>query len=161
AVGLSRLGVGVGPMLPAASKLRRSQDFSTVVRSGHRGGTRHLVVHLYRAVGDPPLHPDHPPAAPRAGFVVSTAVGNSVVRHRVTRRLRALVNDRLPALPLGTDLVIRALPAAAAATSSQPATDRDAGLRAAGRKADKPVSTDAGRPDAGRPDAGQLEGARQ
>ncbi len=144
-------------MLPAASKLRRSQDFSTVVRSGHRGGTRHLVVHLFRAtrtasveeasvIAAPSVvqsvdaaapHPYRASAPPRAGFVVSTAVGNSVVRHRVTRRLRPLVNERLPTLPAGTDLVIRALPAAATATSSQLASDLDAGLRAAGRKADR------------------------
>lgn len=148
-------------MLPAASKLRRSQDFSTVVRSGHRGGTRHLVVHLYRSTHTASVgaasaiaassviesvdaatpRPGRASTSPRAGFVVSTAVGNSVVRHRVTRRLRPLVNDRLPTLPAGTDLVIRALPAAATASSSQLATDLDAGLRAAGRKADRAGST--------------------
>lgn len=138
-------------MLPAASKLRRSQEFFTVVRSGHRGGTRRLVVHLYRAV---PPRPDG--SCARAGFVVSTAVGNSVVRHRVTRRLRSLVNDRLPALPAGTDLVIRALPAAATATSSQLAADLDAGIRGAGRKADWAGSTPHRRAD-----SSPSEGARQ
>ena len=57
-----------------------------------------------------------PPAAgPRAGFVVGRAVGNSVVRHRVTRQLRAAVREQLPRLPLTTDLVVRALPEAATA----------------------------------------------
>ena len=37
---------------------------------------------------------------PRAGFVVGKAVGNSVVRHRVTRRLRAVVLDQLDRLPV-------------------------------------------------------------
>lgn len=68
---------------------------------------------------------------------MSTAVGNSVVRHRVTRRLRPLVRARLTALPAGTDLVIRALPAAATATSAQLAADLDSGLRAAAGKADR------------------------
>jgi len=56
---------------------------------------------------------------------VSKAVGNSVVRHRVTRRLRVVVRDRLRGLPPGTQLVVRALPAAAAASSGELAADLD------------------------------------
>jgi ribonuclease P protein component len=63
------------------------------------------------------------------GFVVSKAVGNSVVRHRVSRRLRHLMRDRLGTLPPGCALVIRALPAAAAASSADLGIDLDAALR--------------------------------
>jgi ribonuclease P protein component len=57
-----------------------------------------------------------PPAAgPRAGFVVGRAVGNSVVRHRVTRQLRAAARELLPRVPQTTDLVVRARPEAATA----------------------------------------------
>jgi ribonuclease P protein component len=63
--------------------------------------------------------------------VVSRAVGGSVVRHRVTRRLRHLVRDRLADLPPGARLVVRALPPAAEAPSSALAEDLDAGLRTA------------------------------
>jgi len=83
------------------------------------------VVHLHRADGA---------VVPRAGFVVSKAVGNSVVRHRVTRRLRHMVGGRLAALPADSLLVVRALPAAATATSAELAADLDAGLRTALRK---------------------------
>lgn len=65
----------------------------------------------------------------RVGFVVSKAVGNSVVRHRVTRRLRHLVADRLGTLPADCALVIRALPASAAASSSELGADLDGALR--------------------------------
>ena len=58
--------------------------------------------------------PDSPSVA-RAGFVVGKAVGNSVVRHRVTRRLRAVVRDELHRLPSTADLVVRARPEAATA----------------------------------------------
>ena len=112
----------------AAQRLRRSQDFGTVIRGGRRAGTRSLVVHLLPA--EPTVHR---PA--RAGFVVSGKIGNSVVRHRITRRLRPLVSDRLTTLPPGTDLVIRALAPAAAASSAELAADLDAGLRSACRKA--------------------------
>lgn len=58
-----------------------------------------------------------PPPGARAGFVVGKAVGNSVVRHRVTRRLRAVVASELHRLPVTADLVVRARPEAAEATS--------------------------------------------
>jgi ribonuclease P protein component len=63
--------------------------------------------------------------------VVSRAVGGSVVRHRVARRLRHLVRERLEDLPAGARLVVRALPPAADAPSSVLADDLDAGLRSA------------------------------
>jgi ribonuclease P protein component len=66
---------------------------------------------------------------PRVGFVVSKAVGNAVVRHRVARRLRHLMRDRLPILPEGAALVVRALPPAAEATSRDLGADLDATLR--------------------------------
>ena len=65
---------------------------------------------------------------PVAGLVVSKAVGGSVVRHRVARRLRHLLATRLPALPAGTRLVVRAAPAAATATSADLGADLDRAL---------------------------------
>ena len=104
-----------------------------MVRSGRRAGARHLVVHLLHTGG---------PAAPRAGFVVSAKVGNAVVRHRVTRRLRVAMRSELPALAPGVDVVVRALPAAAGATGAELATDLRHGLAAAERKSRRaPVHT--------------------
>ena len=57
------------------------------------------------------------------GFVVSKAVGNSVVRNRVKRRLRHLTREHLEELPGRGVLVVRANPAAAGAT--HPALDAD------------------------------------
>ena len=68
-----------------------------------------------------------PPAA-RAGFVVGRTVGNSVVRHRVTRRLRAVVAGELHRLPTSADLVVRARPEAADAESALLRRDLVAGL---------------------------------
>ena len=101
-------------MLPAPYRLRDRADFTTTVRGrgGARVGSRLLVLHATRTdtrAGCPP----------RVGFVVSKAVGGAVVRNRVKRRLRALVASRLTALPAGVDLVVRATPAAASATSHQ------------------------------------------
>ena len=65
---------------------------------------------------------------PRAGFVVGRTVGNSVVRHRVTRRLRAVVLGELHRLPPTADLVVRARPEAAEATSERLRHDLASGL---------------------------------
>ena len=123
-------------MLPAAARLRRSEDFRVVLRRGSRAGRRRLVVHALTT--DPSAAADavqsNSVSAARAGFVVSKAVGNSVVRHRVARRLRHLVGGRLATLPTDSLLVVRALPPAATATSAELGADLDAGLRTALRK---------------------------
>jgi ribonuclease P protein component len=85
-----------------------------------------IVVHL--VVPEPGAVPARPP---RAGVVVSKAVGGAVERNRVKRRLRHLVRGRLGDLPRGTDLVVRTQPGAADRSSSQLATDLDAALAAA------------------------------
>ncbi|MFC4950302.1 ribonuclease P protein component [Pseudonocardia sp. GCM10023141] len=112
-------------MLPAGSRLTHRDEFASVMRRGRRAGRSSLVVHLHRS-GDG--------SEARAGFVVSKAVGGSVVRHRVTRRLRHLVAPLLPTLPPGALLVVRALPPAAAASSAELGLDLEAGLRSAVRK---------------------------
>ncbi len=100
--------------------MRRSDDFRRAVRRGRRSGRATLVGHLLRepAASGPAL----------VGFVVSRSVGNSVVRHRVQRRLRALVADRLPLLPEGGLLVVRAQATSAGATSAALGADLDAVL---------------------------------
>jgi ribonuclease P protein component len=97
-------------VLPAQHRLRAGADFTAVLRGrgAARAASAHIVVHA--ATTDPSgIRP------PRVGFVVSKAVGNAVVRNRTKRRLRALAWARRDALRLGTDYVIRALPAAGAA----------------------------------------------
>jgi len=120
-------------VLPAAARLTRSQDFGLVVRRGRRAGRPRLVVHAL--VPSSGLQTSTESSArptldmSKVGFVVSKAVGNSVVRHRVSRKLRHVVRDRLARLPEGTSLVVRALPASAEATSAELAADFDAALR--------------------------------
>ncbi|MFP5069299.1 ribonuclease P protein component [Pseudonocardia nantongensis] len=116
-------------MLPAHARLTRRPEFASTIKRGRRAGRTSLVVHL-----DPTRPggvPEH--ASPRAGFVVSKAVGNAVVRHRVSRRLRHLVADRLDGLPPGSALVVRALPPAAGASSAELGRDLDSALGAARR----------------------------
>ncbi len=105
-------------MLPRAARLHRSADFTEVVRRGRRTSRGTLTVHLLVG-GDGPA---------RAGLVVSKAVGGSVVRSTVSRRLRHLLRDRLAALPPGSRLVVRAAPSAATASSALLGADLDAAL---------------------------------
>jgi len=67
----------------------------------------------------------------RAGFVVSKAVGNAVVRNKVRRRLRHLVRPLLADLPVSASVVVRALPSAASASFDELAADLESALAAA------------------------------
>ena len=91
-------------MLAAPYRLRQSADFQQTVRQGVRAGRPNLVVHLLCRQVDQPA---------RIGFTVGAQVGGSVIRHRLTRQLRALGRPLLASLPDGTEVVVRALPRAA------------------------------------------------
>lgn len=93
-------------MLSAHARLRRSSDIATVLRRGSRHSSELIVLHVLREAGD----------STHVAFAVGKNVGNSVVRHRVTRRLRHVVQDALPTLPPGSHVVVRAMPACGAAT---------------------------------------------
>jgi ribonuclease P protein component len=101
-------------VLPPAHRLRDSAEFRRVTREGGRAASRTVVVH--RAEGEGPVG---------VGFVVSKQVGGSVVRNRVKRRLRHVVKERLGQLPSDGRLVVRALPASAAASYQELGADLD------------------------------------
>jgi ribonuclease P protein component len=107
--------------------MRRSADFEATVRRGARAGRGTLVVHC-RAVPDAGTRT-------RVGLVVSRAVGGAVVRNKVRRRLRGVVVEQRATLPAGADVVVRALPPAAAADYASLSEDLRSALRSAARKA--------------------------
>lgn len=93
--------------------MRAASDFQSVMRRAHKSGRVTVVVYLARTA--------EPTRA--VGFAVSKAVGGAVVRNRVRRRLRAIIASELASLPTGARVVVRALPAAAAAPFSVLACD--------------------------------------
>jgi ribonuclease P protein component len=99
--------------------MRRAGQFTSVVRNGMRRRRASLV--LYVATDGK--------GAPGVGIVVNRKVGNAVVRNRVKRRLRAIAAGRIGDLAPGTDLVIRALPAAGRMGFAQLTSDFDGALR--------------------------------
>ncbi|MFM1730121.1 ribonuclease P protein component [Prescottella soli] len=116
-------------MLPEPYRLRRRSDFSETVRRGRRMGRRDLVVHaLGRETADSLVSS----GGPRFGLVVSKAVGPAVIRHRVARRFRHICAGLVDTVPVDTDVVIRALPGSATASSRE----LDKQLRSVLRKLD-------------------------
>ncbi len=92
-------------MLARPHRLTRGAEYKAVVRRGRRCAGAHTVTYVV-ASGEPR------PA--RFGFIVSKQVGSAVVRNTVRRRLKAVCAEALPSVRPGTDVVIRALPDAAA-----------------------------------------------
>ena len=158
-------------MLPAPARIRRSEDFSLAVRRGRRAGSRTLVVHLLLA--EPSAEMTSPtgtdavpttqtrptPASARVGLVVSRAVGSSVVRNRVKRRLRAVARERLQLLPDGALLVVRANAPAANASSAELGAELDRALdRALSARPKRSGGRAASGSEVSRPTAGKEEG---
>ena len=86
--------------------MRRRGDYLRVYRRGRRRSGALVVLHILPNDG----------ATPRVGVTVSRKVGNSVVRHRVKRRI-VEVFRRSPARQAlgGYDLVVHVKPPAAVA----------------------------------------------
>ena len=106
-------------MLATRNRLRTASDFSTTVRSGVRNGRRNVVLYTAAIAADEPS---------RIGFIVSKGVGNAVVRNLVKRRLREAGAASLREYGTGFAIVVRALPASAAASWDQLLADYNAAL---------------------------------
>jgi ribonuclease P protein component len=101
-------------MLASANRIVRGDDYRSVVRRGRRSATAHAVVSVVRRPDAGPAGLDDRPT--RFGFIVAKTVGNAVTRNLVRRRLKAIAYGLLAETPIGYDVVVRALPAAAQAT---------------------------------------------
>jgi ribonuclease P protein component len=107
--------------------MRSGEDFRRTIRRGAKGAQPTLVTHVLLRSSVPGTG-----GHTSVGFVVSKAVGSAVDRNRVKRQLRHLMRDRVSALPPGSRVVVRALPAAHGAGASTLAEHLDASLARAG-----------------------------
>ena len=100
-------------MLPPAHRMRRGADFTQTTRQGTKVSRGRVVCYVYRPADEvgPGL----------AGLIVGKIVGNSVARHRASRRIRACLAPVIRGLPEGTRVVVRAL----AGADSDPGLCRD------------------------------------
>ncbi len=113
-------------MLPAAHRMRRSNEFALAVRHGRRAGGALLAVHVWqRPASAEPV---------RIGLVVPKGVGTAVRRTVVKRRLRALATARLDRFAPGALVVLRASAASGSATSPTLAQALDGALERALRR---------------------------
>ena len=106
------------------------------MKGSRRAGTRTVVVHARDNAGTDKAA-DIAATGPRFGLIVSKAVGNAVVRHRTSRRLRHVcmsLMDSPDVLPRGADVVVRALPRSGSATSEELRADIVKALRKAARR---------------------------
>ena len=118
-------------MLPAPHKLSGSVNFGRVVKKGKRAGRKTIVVHVF--THQPELTPVRT-GGPRFGLIVSKAVGNAVVRHRTSRRLRHCLLTAMAAIPAECDIVVRALAAAGSAESAELEADLQSALASLAKK---------------------------
>ena len=109
-------------MLVAEYRLRKSAAIATAMKRGKRCTSEHLVVHVQTEAA----------SHTRFAFAVGKNVGNSVVRHRVTRQLRHIVASQVDSFPQGAHVVVRALPSASKASFSSLAASFDQAVRKVG-----------------------------
>ena len=86
-----------------SESLKRNADFQNVYKNGKSYANRHLVLYVL----------DNQTGHNRLGISVSKKVGNSVVRHRVTRLIRESYRLHEDMFNSGLDMVIIARPGAA------------------------------------------------
>jgi len=99
-------------MLPRARRLTRSSEITAVAKSS-RTGAKRLVVHAAPS-----------PSPSRFALAVSRGVGGAVQRNTVSRRLRHVIASELSSWDdMGMDVLVRALPPAAFASSEELASD--------------------------------------
>jgi ribonuclease P protein component, eubacterial len=124
-------------VLPAQNKLTSSVQFRTAMRKGRRAGTKSCVVYLWDSAET--LDGDRKDAdvavfgGPRFGLIVSKAVGNAVIRHRTSRRLRHVCARMAQDLPPTSFVVVRALARSADASSEELEKDMRFALSKASR----------------------------
>ncbi len=82
--------------------IKKNQEFQNIYRSAKSYANRQLVMYVLRT-GRP---------SNRIGISVSKKVGNSVVRHHLTRLLRECFRLNDDALMTGLDIIVVARPAA-------------------------------------------------
>ena len=77
-------------------KLGKNPEFQKVYKQGRSKANKYLVMYVKTGESGPS----------RYGFSVSKKVGNSVVRHRVTRLIRESIRLNLEQFEKGFDIVI-------------------------------------------------------
>ena len=84
------------------NSIKKNSDFQKVYRNGKSYANKLLIMYVKENGGEPN----------RIGISVSKKVGNSVVRHHITRLIREIFRLNENMLETGLDIVVVARPAA-------------------------------------------------
>ncbi|MCI8887493.1 MAG: ribonuclease P protein component [Hungatella sp.] len=82
--------------------VKKNSDFQTVYKNGRSYANKLLIMYVYNTGSE----------ETRIGISVSKKVGNSVVRHRVTRLLREIFRSNREQTDSGLDIIVVARGAA-------------------------------------------------
>ena len=85
-----------------SDSLKKNTDFQNVYKNGQSKANRYLVMYVYK----------NQSSTNRIGISVSKKVGNSVVRHRLTRLIRESYRLNETSFRQGVDIVVVARPSA-------------------------------------------------
>ena len=85
-----------------SESLKKNKDFQFIYRNGKSYGNRYLVMYVFHREG----------MKNRIGISVSKKVGNSVVRHRLTRLIRESYRLNEKKFVGGLDMIVIARPGA-------------------------------------------------
>ena len=80
------------------NSLKKSSDFDRVYKSGRSFANRSFIMYVYK----------NESGSNRIGISVSKRVGNSVVRHRITRLVREVMRLNGQLFNSGLDIVVTA-----------------------------------------------------
>ena len=87
-----------------SESLKKNRDFQFIYRNGRSCANRYLIMYLYKNA--------EAKGRNRIGISVSKKVGNSVVRHRLTRLIRESYRLNEKKFVGGLDLIVIARPGA-------------------------------------------------
>ncbi len=125
-------------MLAKANRITSADDYRFIVRRGAKVAGAHTVSYLRSRESGTDA---------RFGFIVSKKVGSAVRRNLVRRRLKAACREMVDGGVTAVDVVVRALPSAAAADYQALRTDVASALESRRRRlvdADSPAPASAG-----------------
>lgn len=91
-----------------SESLKKNKDFQFIYRNGKSFGNKYLVMYVYRNTENE----KNGVLRNRIGISVSKKVGNSVVRHRITRLIRESYRLNEKKFVGGLDVIVIARPGA-------------------------------------------------
>lgn len=91
-----------------SESLKKNKDFQFIYRNGKSYGNKYLVMYVYRNTENEKKGM----LVNRIGISVSKKVGNSVVRHRITRLIRESYRLNEKKFVGGLDMIVIARPGA-------------------------------------------------